>query len=383
MLAPKSGTIAARRNAKGDHRSPSMSKSSKKSAPKAAKANKPNTKRAHPAPADHADSILDPQAATDATTNAEATASAAGTIQPAEGFTAGEFPVDEIKLNTLRMPSEEAVDEMAKSISKIGLQNPVIVDAEKNLISGNTRVLAYRKLGRKTIPGRFAVDAKGNAISAAEAAATIAGLAENLVRTNMTPVELGKAALEAIRLGHAGSEKELANRIGVSAAVLNKSVSIANKAAGPVSDAIASGELSLDAGVAIVQRCAEHDAQNAALELVRKAVKGKLGKITAEDVEKVVPQKERKERTGKSRAGRPVEKAPLPAEATNAAESGIRAMLRKTENGMIIELDVEIVVNSQTFARYDLEAAIQKAAAKLDKAMVNKELEVARQRLDA
>jgi len=372
--------------------SKSAKKSSKRSSPKSAK------KAATNRPAEAAESILDPEATAAATANAEATAAAtanaeatdastAGSIEPSEGFTAGEFPVDEIKLNTLRMPSEESVDEMAKSISKIGLQNAVIVDAEMNLISGNTRVLAYRKLGRKTIPARFATDAKGNAISAAEAAATIAGLAENLVRTNMTPVELGKAAIEAIRIGHAGSEKELANRIGVSTSILNRSVTIANKASSPVSDAIASGELSLDAGVAIVQRCPDHDAQASALEQVRNAVKGKLGKagkIAAEDVEEVLPKQSRSERApGRTRAGRPVEKAPLDAEATNATESGIRGMLRKTEEGMLICLEIQITANVQSFARYDLEAAIQKAAAKMDSTMVRKELEVARQRFEA
>lgn len=367
--------------------SKSAKKSSKKSAAKAKAPKKANPKRAHAAPADSPESILDPQAATDATTNAAATETAPapdGGMEPAEGFSAGEFDVASLKLNELRIPSEEAVAEMAKSIGKIGLQNPVIADAEGNLISGNTRVMAYRLLGRKTIPCRFAIDAKGNPITAAEAAATIAGLAENLVRTNMTPVELGKAALEAVKRGHVGSEKELANRIGVSASILNKSVSIATKAAGPVADALASGELSLDAGVAIVQRCADHDAQNAALEIIRKAVKGKLGdKIRKEDVDAALPAKERGERAaGKTRSGRPVEKAPLPAEATNANESGIRAMLRKTDEGMMICLDIQIPCAVQSFARYDLEAAIQKAAAKMDGPTVKKELEVARQRLD-
>lgn len=371
--------------------SKSAKKSSKKSAPKAAankKAAKPNPKRAHAAPADSPESILDAEATTAATANETATEAAAtpeGQVQPAEGFQVGEFPIDEIKLNTLRTPSEESVDEMAKSISKIGLLNAVIVDSEMNLIAGNTRLMAYRKLGRKTIPARFAIDAKGNAISASEAAATIAGLAENLARTNMTPVELGKAALEAIRLGHVGTEKELANRIGVSTGHLNRAVLIARNAAGPIADAIASGELSTDAGVAIVQRCSDHDAQAAALELVRKAVKGKLGKgqIRSEDVDEVLPKVSRGDRKGTSKAGRPVEKVPLPAEATSAAESGIRGMLRKTEEGMLICLEIQITANVQSFVRYDLEAAIQKAAAKMDGQMVRKELEVARQRFEA
>lgn len=355
-------------------------KSEKKASKKSASSKEP---RPHGIKVDDGTNVLDSAPAT--TTTAE-TAPAApeaegNQIETATDYVAGEYPLDNLKLNSLRQPTEEAVDQMAKSIQRTGLQNAIVVDANGEVISGNTRVLAYRKLGRKTIPARFAVDAKGNPITASDAAATVAGLAENVARTQMTPLELGRAALDALKRGVAGSEKELANKIGVSTPFISKAVQIANKASGPVADSLASGELSLDAGIAIVTRCASHDDQRVALEMVRDALKGKgkTGKITVEDVDQSVPKKDKAEKKGRARSGRPVEKAPLPAEATNAEASGIRAMLRKTsDGGMMICLDVQIPCDEKSFARYDLEAAIQKAAAKMDAGTVRKELEIAK-----
>ena len=332
------------------------------------------------------DEILDAPAAAPAETTTEAPAegSEGGAFDTAADYVAAEYPVESLVLNELRTPSEEAVAEMAKSIQRVGLQNAIVIDAEGKVISGNTRLLAFRKLGRKTIPARFAVDAKGNPITAADAAATVAGLAENLARTAMTPVELGRVVLDAIKRGVAGSEKELAGKIGVSTSYLSKAVQVANKAAGPVADSIASGELSLDAGVAIVSRCGDHDSQRVALETIRDAVKGKgkSGKITVEDVDDSVPRKSKEEKTGRARSGRPVEKAPLSADATDAEKTGISAMLRKTsDGGMMIVLTVEITADVKSFARYDLEAAVQKAAAKLDASKVRTALEEAKGRL--
>lgn len=333
--------------------------------------------------------ILETEQAPEVVETTEPTTEVASEI-PAEGYDtaqdyiAAEFPVDGLSLNSLRTPSETAVAEMAKSIQRVGLQNAIVVDANGNVISGNTRLLAFRKLGRKTIPARFAVDAKGNPITKDMAEATVAGLAENLARTQMTPVELGRQAIDAIKRGVAGSEKELANRIGVSTPVLNKAITIASKAAGPVADAIASGELTVDAGVAIVSRCQTEELQRDALELIRNAVKGKGGsKITTEDVDAHVPKKDRSERReGRSRAGRPVEKMVLPGEATNVDESGIRAMLRKTsDGGMMIVLDIQIPVDVKTFARFDLETQIQKSAAKIKATDARSALETARQAL--
>lgn len=354
-------------------------KSEKKSASKkSSKAPRP-----HGIKVDDGTNVLDEAQAAPAVAEAPAAeapaADSAPSFETATDYIAAEFPVADLKLNALRQPTEEAVDQMVKSITRTGLQNAIVVDANGEVISGNTRVLAFRKLGRKTIPARFAVDAKGNPITAADAAACVAGLAENMARTQMTPVEIGRAAQDALKRGVAGSEKELANKIGVSTPYISKAVQIANKAAGPITDSIASGEISLDVGVAIVSRCADHDAQRVALETVRDAIKGKGRKATMEDVDAAVPRKAKAEKTGRARSGRPVEKAPLPAEATNAESSGIRAMLRKTsDGGMMICLDVQIPCDVKSFARYDLEAAIQKAAAKMDAGTVRKELETAK-----
>ena len=52
----------------------------------------------------------------------------------------------------IRKPSEEKVNEIANSISNVGLLSPVGLDASKNLIYGMHRLMAFQKLGKKTIP---------------------------------------------------------------------------------------------------------------------------------------------------------------------------------------------------------------------------------------
>ncbi len=52
----------------------------------------------------------------------------------------------------LRQPSEDKVNEIAESISQVGLINPITIDKNKNLLAGFHRYLAYQKLGISTIP---------------------------------------------------------------------------------------------------------------------------------------------------------------------------------------------------------------------------------------
>ena len=62
-------------------------------------------------------------------------------------------PLDQININVrFRKPSEVKVNEIADSISQVGLLSPIGIDASKNLIFGMHRFLAYQKLGKKTIP---------------------------------------------------------------------------------------------------------------------------------------------------------------------------------------------------------------------------------------
>lgn len=63
-------------------------------------------------------------------------------------------PLEEIKEyenNPRRIP-EEAVNAVAASIREFGFRVPVVVDSDKVIIAGHTRVLAARQLGMSEVP---------------------------------------------------------------------------------------------------------------------------------------------------------------------------------------------------------------------------------------
>ena len=64
-----------------------------------------------------------------------------------------EIPVSDIKVKfRLRTPSESKIQEIAESISQVGLLNPVTLDSSLNLIAGFHRLTAYKALGKESIP---------------------------------------------------------------------------------------------------------------------------------------------------------------------------------------------------------------------------------------
>ena len=57
-----------------------------------------------------------------------------------------ETALDQININIrLRDPSDEKVNELADSISQVGLLSPIGIDTSNNLIFGMHRFLAYQK----------------------------------------------------------------------------------------------------------------------------------------------------------------------------------------------------------------------------------------------
>lgn len=54
--------------------------------------------------------------------------------------------------------NEKAVDAVANSIKEFGFKNPIILDADKVIISGHTRRLAAIKLGLEKVPCYIATD---------------------------------------------------------------------------------------------------------------------------------------------------------------------------------------------------------------------------------
>jgi len=64
-----------------------------------------------------------------------------------------EIPISKISVRfRLRTPSESKISEIADSIQQIGLMNPITLDSAYNLIAGYHRLLAFRLLGKDTIP---------------------------------------------------------------------------------------------------------------------------------------------------------------------------------------------------------------------------------------
>jgi DNA modification methylase len=94
------------------------------------------------------------------------------------------LPIKDIKVRIrLRQPSDEKVDEIADSISKIDLLNPITVDSNNYLLAGYHRLLAFKKLERTEIPAVIKdVDARHGELSEID---------ENLVRANLGNISAG------------------------------------------------------------------------------------------------------------------------------------------------------------------------------------------------
>jgi ParB/RepB/Spo0J family partition protein len=48
--------------------------------------------------------------------------------------------------------NEKAVDKVASSIKEFGFKNPIIIDANNEIIAGHTRLMAAKKLGIDEVP---------------------------------------------------------------------------------------------------------------------------------------------------------------------------------------------------------------------------------------
>lgn len=103
--------------------------------------------------------------------------------------------------------NQPALDELARSIQKHGVIQPVILKRSKNsyvLVAGERRVRASKIAGRQTVP---AIIRDYNAIYLAEIA-----LLENLQRENLTPIEEAvayKRILKEMNMTHLELSKKL------------------------------------------------------------------------------------------------------------------------------------------------------------------------------
>jgi len=103
------------------------------------------------------------------------------------------MPVNEIEIDKIIIGQRARqdfgdIDELANSISELGLLQPILChngSGETWLIDGNRRILAYRQLGRKTIPAVFFDPDDPNDVSKLFHAQYDA----NMKRKNFTPSE--------------------------------------------------------------------------------------------------------------------------------------------------------------------------------------------------
>jgi N6-adenosine-specific RNA methylase IME4 len=89
--------------------------------------------------------------------------------------------VSEVKTRGHPKPNPDHVASLIESIRIIGLLNPITVDRSLNLIAGNHRLAAHRKLGLPTIPA--------NVVDLDELGAELARIDENLIRKVGTALE--------------------------------------------------------------------------------------------------------------------------------------------------------------------------------------------------
>lgn len=135
------------------------------------------------------------------------------------------LPVDSIQVATDRQRQELGdIETLAESLQRSGLINPIVIDANHNLIAGERRLRAAQHLGWKDIDVRYFNDLT-------PAQAEIVELDENLHRSNLTWQEHAKAVIRLHRLLAAQNEKwsqELtASTIGMSGRQVSRAITVA------------------------------------------------------------------------------------------------------------------------------------------------------------
>ena len=97
--------------------------------------------------------------------------------------------INEIKINAGRREARiDNVQELAKSIAEIGLLNPITVTIDNTLIAGRHRLEAAKMLGWTEI--------ECTVCETSGLLAELAEIDENIVRTNLSPIEFGDLLLK-------------------------------------------------------------------------------------------------------------------------------------------------------------------------------------------
>ncbi|TET64348.1 ParB/RepB/Spo0J family partition protein [Candidatus Bathyarchaeota archaeon] len=145
-----------------------------------------------------------------------------------EGYSLQDIDISLIEvsdLNTRRDlkagTEDSSLDDLAKSIAEQGLLSPVIVRKKRKgheLIVGQRRYLACRKLKWKTIPAIVRTDLTDNN-------ATAVSLIENVHRAEMNPIDKANALRQLLQ-HHGNDYKKVAKETGMSLPTIKRYVSV-------------------------------------------------------------------------------------------------------------------------------------------------------------
>ena len=144
---------------------------------------------------------------------------------------------------------DTGIADLASSIRELGVLSPVIVrqaaDGFYDLIAGQRRLLACRKLGLPTIPATIRDDLT-------DTDSTVVSLVENVQRADMNPIDKAEA-YAAIR-ARSGSVRDVAQATGVSEPTVRRYLALL-KLAPSIRDAVTTSEGA--AGVGTLSKLAE------------------------------------------------------------------------------------------------------------------------------
>jgi ParB family chromosome partitioning protein len=137
--------------------------------------------------------------------------------------TVEEISIEKIEIGTAQVRTDlsSGIEDLASSIKKQGLLQPIYVAKQSNgrfeVLAGQRRLLAVKKLGQKTIR---AIVADGNAID--ELSKVAISLSENLIRKDNSQKELIDACTKLYK--RYGSLKMVADETGLAAGLVSQYV---------------------------------------------------------------------------------------------------------------------------------------------------------------
>lgn len=200
----------------------------------------------------------------------------------ATGESVGGLKFEEIPVSAIRPNShqprrdfpETGIQELAASIQKVGILQPLVVRATDNgfeLIAGERRLRGAKEAGLEHVPVLIRQAEEGESMELA--------LVENLQREDLNPIETA-AAYQALIEGFGLTKEELANRLGKSRAAVTNTLRIM-KLPVAVRDLLLTGDLTEGHARALLGLEDDHEMQELSQRI-------KTGKLSVRDTEEIV-----------------------------------------------------------------------------------------------